>query len=208
MPRKRSLALFEDKVIDYRQAHARATSTGYQLFDVPRRTFATGLNDYAALGITGIAASLTFFSFTRPDRGRPHGYLSKDDEIQEIRTIKPFDYLNVSEKARRLEDEFHEIAPEDRRFGEHPGYNFASMLAMDWLTKEVVARRTGEEPDITSARDHYMQNRQAYMAMALAEAYADGVEINLDPSVILDSVTPKPTSSEPTTFTFPPNCSM
>ncbi|MES2971531.1 MAG: hypothetical protein V4702_04365 [Patescibacteria group bacterium] len=52
-------------------------------------------------------------------------------------------------------------------------------------------------PDITDARNHLNNNRQAYLAIALAEAFADGVEINLDPSVIVTSVRIKPEPALP-----------
>ncbi|MES2971532.1 MAG: hypothetical protein V4702_04370 [Patescibacteria group bacterium] len=46
MRSKRSLAAFEDRVIELRQAHARATIPGYLPYEAPGRTFTSGLKDF------------------------------------------------------------------------------------------------------------------------------------------------------------------
>ena len=115
--------------------------------------------------------------------------------------FNPFDYMADSEgKGRTIDRSYGERLLENsviERLPLPPGRDPYLHIGLESL-KKYLSPLAGDpfERNVKEASAHFDDNRQAYFAMALAEAYVAGIDIRPDLSVIATNVHVVPSSTD------------
>jgi hypothetical protein len=152
----RRLADFESEVIDIRAEHTRITH-GPLLPIVARRTFHN----------TPLVESVF----------DPFRHVSRESFAKRESILDHKDVLYSNEKNTKKERYYYDIANEvhAERTSLHPDEE----IVLRGISR-ILSPANRQVTNLERAKKHLNANYQAYIAMALAEAFADGVEIDLD----------------------------
>lgn len=173
-----SLSVFEQRVIDLRQENYRISHGGEPMPAQPTRIFASGdlcLQDHVRI------ASLGYEALSRIGEDKNDSQISEPGILRLPPKTRYSDLLpdNQNLRLRRKLPHISRSSLEKQPYFTNDQQGREVVLGGLRLLSEARATAVAVRDNEERARIHYQANKQAYIALALAEAFLRGVDINL-----------------------------